>query len=186
MTANEPHTPIETLLAEREWVRALARSLAADVNQADDVEQQTWLATARHPPGDLSSPRAWLGTVLRNLVRRGARGEGRRRVREMAASHSESMPSAAEMVARAETQRRVVDAVLALSEPYRAAILARFFEDMPPREIARRLGVPVETVRTRIKRGLAALRVRLDAEYGGDGKTWGSRCCRSRAREASP
>ena len=50
MTADRPPTPIETLLAEREWVRALARSLLADSNRADDVEQQTWLSAMRRPP----------------------------------------------------------------------------------------------------------------------------------------
>jgi hypothetical protein len=34
----------------------------------------------------------------------------------------------------------------------------RFFDDLSPRRIARRLGVPPATVRTRIHRGLAELR----------------------------
>jgi RNA polymerase sigma-70 factor (ECF subfamily) len=173
MTADVPQRSVEALLAERAWVRALARSLVADENLAADVEQETWLAATSHPPRDLSSPRAWLGTVLRNFVRRDARGAGRRAVREFASARGESMPSAGEMVARAETHRRVVDAVLALPEPYRATVLARFFEDLPPREIARQMHVPVETVRTRLKRGLAQLRARLDAEHGGDGRAWG-------------
>ena len=173
MTADRPPTPIETLLAEREWVRALARSLLADSNRADDVEQQTWLSAMRRPPADASSPRAWLGTVVRNFVRRAHRGDERRRLRHVASARPESMPSTSEMVARAEEHRGVVDAVLALEEPYRSTVLARFFEEMPPREIARRMEVPVETVRTRLKRGLAQLRHRLDAEHGGDGKAWG-------------
>ena len=78
MTADVPQRSVEALLAERAWVRALARSLVADENLADDVEQQTWLAATERPPRDLSSPRAWLGTVLRNFVRREGRGAGRR------------------------------------------------------------------------------------------------------------
>lgn len=173
MTANVPPGNVESLLAEREWVRALARSLVSDPGRADDVEQQTWLAATEHPPGDGSQPRAWLGTVLRNFVRRAGRGEGRRRLREVAAARPEAMPSAADMIARAEAHRRVVEAVMSLAEPYRSTVLARFFDDLPPREIARRMEVPVETVRTRLKRGLAQLRERLDAEYGSDGKAWG-------------
>jgi RNA polymerase sigma-70 factor (ECF subfamily) len=173
MTADLPQTPIESLLAEREWVRELARSLVSDANEADDVEQQTWLAAATRPPGDLSSPRAWLGTVLRNFVRLSARRDGRRRMRELASARSEAVASSADMVARAEAHRRVVEAVMTLAEPYRSTVLARYFDDLPPREIAKRMDVPVETVKTRLKRGLAELRARLDAEYGGDGKAWG-------------
>lgn len=173
MTANHPPTSIESLLAEREWVRNLAASLVADPNRADDVAQDAWLAAVTRPPEDGSSPRGWLGAVVRNWAKRSYRGDARRRLREMAAARPESMPSAAEMVARAEAHRHVVDAVIALAEPYRSTVLARFFEDMPPREIARRMEVPVETVRTRLKRGLAQLRERLDAKYGGDGRSWG-------------
>jgi hypothetical protein len=38
--------------------------------------------------------------------------------------------------------------------------------------VARRLGVPVETVRTRLKRALAHLKRRLDHEHGGDRRSW--------------
>src|SRR5262249_17942336 len=36
-----------------------------------------------------------------------------------------------------------------------------------------RLGIPTETARTRVKRGIAALRGRLDREYDGDSTRWG-------------
>jgi len=48
----------------------------------------------------------------------------------------------------------------------------RFYEDLPPRTIARRMGVPVATVKTRLARALAQLRARLDREHGGDGRSW--------------
>ena len=41
-------------------------------------------------------------------------------------------------------------------------MLVRFFEDLPPRAIAARLGLGVDTVKTRLERGLVALRARLD------------------------
>ncbi len=41
--------PIETLLAHREWVRAVALAVVRDPNAADDVEQETWLAALRTP-----------------------------------------------------------------------------------------------------------------------------------------
>src|SRR5262249_47014883 len=51
----------------------------------------------------------------------------------------------------------------ALEEPYRSTLLARYFDELPPTEIARALDVSVETVKTRLKRGLAQLRERLDS-----------------------
>jgi protocatechuate 3,4-dioxygenase beta subunit len=76
------------------------------------------------------------------------------------------------MVERAAVQRDLVQAVLDLDEPYRTTILWRYFEELPPREIARRAGVPVATVHSRIARGIARLRERLDRARGGDGRSW--------------
>ena len=67
----------------------------------------------------------------------------------------------ADVVEREERRRAVVAAVLALAEPLRDAVLLRFYEGLPPREIARRLAVPVETARTRVKRGVEQVRARL-------------------------
>ena len=51
--------------------------------------------------------------------------------------------------------------MLDLDEPYQTTMLLRFFEDLPPRVVAERMGVPVETVRTRTKRACETLRARL-------------------------
>ena len=67
----------------------------------------------------------------------------------------------------------MVEAVLHLELPYRDVILCRFYEELPPRDIAKRLDLPVETVKTRLKRGLQRLRALLDAELGAnDGRSW--------------
>src|SRR5262249_20820531 len=43
---------------------------------------------------------------------------------------------------------------------------------LPPRAVARQLGIPVETVRTRLKRAMAQLRARLDRHEGGGRAAW--------------
>jgi hypothetical protein len=48
----------------------------------------------------------------------------------------------------------------------------RYFDDLPPREIAARTGVPVETARTQVKRGLKRLREALDDRHGGRRASW--------------
>jgi RNA polymerase sigma-70 factor (ECF subfamily) len=160
----------EELLAQRAWVRRVARALVLDGSRADDLEQETWIRALRGPPP--RSPRAWLGTILRNAASDMRRGEGRRAAREAAAAPPAPVPTPEEMLERAEVLERVVRAVRTLEEPYRTAVLLRYFEDLPPAAIAARLGAPVETVRTRLRRALAMLRERLDGEGGGDRRKW--------------
>ena len=68
--------------------------------------------------------------------------------------------------------RAVVEAVARLDEPYRAAILLRYFEGLAPAAIAARTGTPLRTVHTRLYRALARLRTELDRAHGGERKTW--------------
>jgi hypothetical protein len=82
------------------------------------------------------------------------------------------LPSAAELAARVELQRKLAEAVLALSEPTRSTLVLRYLEGLAPRHIARRQGVPPATVKSRLKRGLSELRARLDRDHGGDGRSW--------------
>lgn len=59
MTSHDAAVPLSELLAQRVWLRALARALSDDENEADDVEQKTWLAALRSPPSStLASPRS--------------------------------------------------------------------------------------------------------------------------------
>lgn len=162
----------EELLAHSDFIRNLSRSLVLDANLADEVVQETWLAAVRSPPGKADNPRSWLSMTLRNVIRMLRRAEHRRRRREQAAAVPEKTPSAAEIAAREEVKKRVAQAVLSLQEPYRSALLLHYFKAMTYREIAKKLNVPLETVRTRIKRGLVRLRTRLDADYEGKRSDW--------------
>src|SRR5205823_1008819 len=54
-----------------------------------------------------------------------------------------------------------------LAEPYRTAVLLRYYEELSAAEIARRTEVPAGTVRWRLKEGLDRLRRQLDERSGG-------------------
>ena len=149
-----------------EWVRALARRLVRDEHRADDLAQQTWLAALCHPPERGRPIRPWLAAVLRNFRRQDARVEARRRARERARVDAEPFPAAGDAVSEVETHRLLVDAVLELGEPGRSTILLHFFKGLSLADIARQSGTPEGTVRSRLQRGLAALRVRLGAGRG--------------------
>jgi RNA polymerase sigma-70 factor (ECF subfamily) len=155
--APRPRTPIDpagpadpdALAAHAEAIRRLARSLVADDATADDVAQETMRVGLEHPPRAGYPAFAWLSGIARNVVRGLRRGDRRRLARETTAARPDAAPSTADAVVRMAERRRVVDAVLALDEPYRSTIALRWFDGLPPREIARRQGVPVETARTR-------------------------------------
>lgn len=156
---------VERLLGETTWLRRLASRLVGEAD-ADDLCQDVAVAALAQPPSQRAGLGAWLVGVMRNLAAERRRAGARRTVREQVAARAEAVPSASDLVASVQLQRRVVDAVLALAEPYRSAVLLRFWENLPPARIAAAAGVPVDTVRTRIKRGLAMVRVRLDDECG--------------------
>ena len=160
---------LEHLLSRAGRMRSLARALCADAAGAEDLVQDAFVAALEKGPARASSPSAWLARVLANLSTDRRRAESARRERERRTSRAEAVPSAGDLVERAEVQRRLVECVLALPEPYRATVLERWFEERTPDEIARRLGIPASTVRTRLARGLALLRERLERE---EGRSW--------------
>ena len=159
------------LQREASWLSSLAYRLIRDPGLADDVVQQTWTAAIQNPPPD-GLRRGWLATVMRNFARSAARQDVRRREREQRVAAMETVASTDEIADRMAIRGEVIAAVLELDEPYRSTVLLRYYEDLPPREIARRQEVPVETVKTRIKRAHYRIRTRLDHCHGGDRQAW--------------
>lgn len=171
MTLSNPTSPIEDLLQHREFVRALALRLTRDKSAAEDLEQETWLTAIEKPPRRGSSLRGWLSTVLRNLALERYRKDRRRQWRERERGTPEDFASPVELHERERLRERLTGSLRALTEEDRAAIEMRCAEGLPPREISARTGVPVETIYSRLKRGLSSMRRDLDREYG-DRRNW--------------
>ncbi|MGE0142052.1 MAG: sigma-70 family RNA polymerase sigma factor [Planctomycetota bacterium] len=163
---------LDVLAAQEPFVRALAKSLLFDDSQVDDVVQETWIEALRRGIPAGAGARSWLSRVVRSRALNALRGRRRRQHRESAAARPEALPSAADILSRNEQRQRVIAAVAALAEPYRSAILLRYFEGLEPRAIAQRLEQPIDTVNTRLRRARTLLRERLDAESGGDRRAW--------------
>jgi RNA polymerase sigma factor (sigma-70 family) len=162
VAANDP----EQLLADRAWLVRIATILLGDRDEAEDLAQEAQMRALASPPR-AGGERPWLRRVAQNLASRWRLRREWRAQWERRAARPEREPSSGELVARVQAQRAVADAVLKLAEPDREVVLLRFFDDLPPAQIAARLKLPVETVRTRLKRALARLRERLDAAHGG-------------------
>jgi len=159
----ESRADLDSLDEHREFVRGVVRRLLRDEQGVEDVLQDTWMAALESPPRDRGALRGWLARVGRNFAISRLRGDARRARRERAAARAEALP--AESASRLEQHRMVVEAVLSLREPLRSTILLRFYEDLPPREIARIQGVPVATVRSRVRRGVERLRTWFDRRH---------------------
>ena len=157
----------QLLLAHGAFVRGVARALLGGDDEVDDVVQDTWLAAGTQAPEQPRRMRAWLAGIARRqaALRIRSRVRERRRIATLAERRAGRAEEAdpRQVAASAEAGRRLVAGVLTLPEHYRTAVLLRYHDDLPPRDVAVRLGVPVETVRTRVRRGLALLRERLDA-----------------------
>lgn len=143
------------------FLRGLARGLVACDADAEDVVQETLLTAIEKPPAP-GNLRGWLSTVARNVARMRRRSRERALRRELLAHRGDAPPSPSEMAARLELERRIVDAVTELREPYRSTLILHFYDGLAPAEIARHLKIPAATVRGRLKRALALVRARLE------------------------
>lgn len=164
----------QDLRAQVAWVDRLARRLVSDPDHAADVAQDAWVRVLQRPLQDTSNVarlRAWLRRVVASAAIDSARSRKRRNRREAAAARPESTTSTLDVVERFATRRRVVEAVLALDEPYRTTVLLRHLDELDAATIAEQMGVSATTVRKRLSRGLAMLRARLGAGSAGDGIT---------------
>lgn len=157
---DSPTRSAAELIEHWAWTRRLAGHLVTDPAIADDVTQDAWLRASRHP--DVRPTRGFLGAIVRNLVRERARGERHRTDRERASRVARTAPAPDEILASAETGQALAAAVFELPPPTRDVLLMRYFEEMSPVAIAAALDLPEGTVRSRIKRGLDALKARFD------------------------
>lgn len=156
------------LTVDDRWLRGLARRVVGDPDVADDVAQETWLRASRH--GVFA--RGWLSTALRHVAIQWARGDARRGRRENAAATPERHDvDVAETAAQLSARSALVDAVLALEPALRDVVLLRFYEDRSFDEVARTLGIPSSTAKSREKRALEQLRRGLERKPGHDGRS---------------
>jgi RNA polymerase sigma-70 factor (ECF subfamily) len=165
---------LEALLSQATWVRQLAAHLVRDPDLAEELVQETWRKALETPP-TAETPehglQAWFARVMRNLVSDRQKESALRSWHERHASRPEAW-SQTEIHDRIVLQRELADAVLSLEEPYQSVITLRYLEGLTPKEIAQRQDISYAAVRTRISRGLAMMRARLDKDHGGDRAAW--------------
>ncbi len=85
------HTHPEELLSQLGWLQGLVRGLVSDPGMADDVVQETWLATLSRLGRGGGLTRPWMARVARNSSRQLYRRDVRRRWREQEVARPESI-----------------------------------------------------------------------------------------------
>lgn len=167
MDPGERRDELDALLQHAGYLRRLARSLLGGDGYEDDVVQQAWLAALTRPRGSIRAPRSWLAAAVRQISWRRRRERSRRESRERRAAVAETDHGATadDGEARVAALRRVLDVVSNLRDPYRDAILRRYFDDQSFTAIAAARGVSEATARTWVHRGLKELRARLDPPH---------------------
>jgi RNA polymerase sigma-70 factor (ECF subfamily) len=165
---------------ERRVFRLLFRMMG-NREEAEDVAQEAFLSLHRH--GHRFRREARFSTFVYRVAanaalnRRRTLGRNRNRVSELKVSQEAGfdLPPAPrdpeDAAVGAEAQERVQRALLELPDDLRVAVLLYDIEGQSYQEVARALGIPEGTVKSRIHRARSALRIQLksyiDAGKGG-------------------
>ena len=153
---------------------AAALRLTRNTDDANDLLQETILRGFRFfhqfTPG--TNCRAWLLTILYNIFRNGYRRGAREQVAASAEDferwadtdsvHSSDAPANPEqIVLEGVLDHEVEQALAVLPEDFRTVILMVDIQELSYEEAARVLELPIGTVKSRVSRGRASMRRRL-------------------------
>jgi len=135
---------------------------------AEDLFQETWIRVLErgHQYNAKSKFESWLFAIARNLVIDVSRRKKFRSLEELAdpESHQPYEPpdaraiSALQMLVARENEQAVQLSLLQLPPYYREVLVLRFHEELGLEEIAEVLSMPLSTVKSRLYRGLDALK----------------------------
>jgi RNA polymerase sigma-70 factor (ECF subfamily) len=159
----------EHALAEayRRWstyVHTIALRTLGSAADAEDVTQQVFVSAWRGRSGyraERGALRGWITGITRNAVA-DALARRARDVRDLRAVTQQPTTEPVPDVAVVADRVTVVDEIDRLGEPQRTILALAFYGDLTHDEIARRLGMPLGTVKSHIRRSLLRLRARLE------------------------
>lgn len=152
-------------------LRAVVVRILADEAEADDVLQEVFLKVWDRAPqyaAEQGTPAVWLVTIARNSALNRLRSRNRNAAAmERAAAQpppdGRGADSAYECVVSAENAALVRGALAALPEEQRVPLELAFLHGLTYEEVAERLGHPIGSVKSRVRRGMARMRQCLPA-----------------------
>jgi RNA polymerase sigma-70 factor (ECF subfamily) len=147
----------DLVILHQRSVYSLAVRMLSDRHQAEDLSQEVFVQLHRNLTAIESSSHLtyWLRKVTMNRAIDRLRREPR--------YETTSLDDASTIAAEGQEtdpllQRRLRTLIAELPPPARAVVLLRYQEDLDPVEIGRTLKMPVNTVKSHLKRSLAVLR----------------------------
>ena len=168
----------QTLVERHQYriVGTVAKMLGRETD-AEDIAQQVfvrvWQSASRYEPEAKFT--TWLLTITRNLVFNEMRRRRRSKLVEMQteedeerfAQHEDSTArSPSSLAQNAELQNAIADAIAALPESQRMAVILRRYEELSYEEIAEVLKTSVPSVKSLLFRARTELKERLKAFLG--------------------
>lgn len=143
---------------------------------AEDLFQETWMRVLTRGSQYNGAARfdTWLFTIARNLMIDLRRKRTMASLEEMCESDGEDRayeipsdePTPFDLYQIRENGQRVTAALLTLEPLHREVLVLRFHEELSLEEIAQVTHAPLSTVKSRLYRGLAALKPRVTAMNG--------------------
>lgn len=143
---------------------------------AEDLFQETWMRVLMRGSQYNGKARfdTWLFTIARNLVIDLSRKRTMASLDEMCDTTEEGRsfeiatdgPSPLELFQIREDRAEVAEVLLKLEPNYREVLVLRFHEEMSLEEIAGVTRAPLSTVKSRLYRGLAALKPEIERLRG--------------------
>lgn len=149
-------------------IKTYLRRSGTDEASAEELAQEAllavWRKAALFDPATTGAS-AWVFTIARNLridsVRRQARRASSAKSDDEAERIADEAPHPDSAIAASQVKARVKDALGALSEEQLRVVELSFYQDLAHAEIAETLGIPLGTVKSRLRLAMAKLRAAL-------------------------
>jgi RNA polymerase sigma-70 factor (ECF subfamily) len=142
-------------------VHSFAYRITRDAGAAEECTQDVFVALWRRA-ADFDPERAklttWLFVVARNRAIEVTRSAGRRPEPRDDLEPAGTVPDTAELVRAADESQRVAEAVAELPESQLEVVRLSFFDGLSHAEIAEVIGIPLGTVKGRMRLALERLR----------------------------
>ena len=153
MTSREAFAPL--VEAHQQAVRAFLHRLCGNAAEADDLAQEVFIAAWTGLDSFRSGAdfRLWLYGIAYRKFLAGRRAAGRRRKRETLVAETAETAATPDAEARLDLQK----ALMALSEPQRAAVALCLAAGVSHGDAAVLLALPLGTVKAHVARGRATL-----------------------------
>lgn len=141
----------------------LAYLLAGDRHRAEDIVADAFVKLyKRWDRGGIDNPRAYLRRTVVNEVNS--------KFRRLALERREAAKRSGDDRGARTTEDQLADsdviatALAALPQRQRTAVVLRYFNDLPEKEVADVMGISVGTVKSTVSRGLERMRTMMEGE----------------------